>query len=78
MTLHIADPKVVAKIERLAREMGLSEVALVEQAIDKLAVGVDKNEQFRRMKEVLAKFDAIPDRPDAYDPLEWDEFGLPK
>lgn len=78
MTLHIADPKLVAKIERLARETGLSELAIVERAINKFAGGVDKNEQWRRMKDVLARIDAIPDRPDAYDPLEWDEFGLPK
>ena len=78
MTLHIADPMLVAKIERLARETGLSELGVVEQAIDRFAGFADRDEQMHRMKDVLARIDAISDRPDAYDPLEWDEFGLPK
>ena len=30
------------------------------------------------IRAVLADIDRIPDRPDAFDPLQWDELGLPK
>jgi prevent-host-death family protein len=32
----------------------------------------------RRFAAHLKEIDRIPDRPDAFDPLEWDEWGLPK
>lgn len=32
----------------------------------------------RRFASLLAAMDRIPERPDAFDPLEWDERGLPK
>ena len=31
-----------------------------------------------RFNAILAQFDRIPDLPNATDPLEWDEHGLPK
>jgi antitoxin VapB len=31
-----------------------------------------------RMTALLAQLDRIPDRADAYNPLEWDEHGLPR
>jgi antitoxin VapB len=31
-----------------------------------------------RMTALLAQLDRIPDRPDAFDPMAWDEHGLPK
>ena len=37
MALQIANPVVVAKVERLARATGLSKTAVVEKAIDRLA-----------------------------------------
>jgi hypothetical protein len=30
------------------------------------------------MAALLAQLDLIPDRSDAFDPLEWDALGLPK
>jgi antitoxin VapB len=30
------------------------------------------------MAALLAQLDRVPDRPDAFDPLEWDAHGLPK
>jgi len=35
----------------------------------------DKKARFRA---ILAQLDRIPDREDAFDPLEWDEHGLPR
>ena len=38
----------------------------------------DRQDIDRRLAQYLANIDRIPDRPDSYDPLEWDEHGLPK
>jgi antitoxin VapB len=79
MALQIANPIVVDKVERLARSLGLTKTAAVERAVDRLlgetagALPPD-----RRLDALLEQFDRIPDRPDAFDPLEWDERGLPR
>jgi antitoxin VapB len=78
MALQIANPSVVSKVERLARRTGLSKTAAVEQAVDRMlkelaAPGTEST----RMAALLAQLDRIPDRPDATDPLPWDEHGLP-
>ena len=81
MPIQIANPSVVAKIERLAAETGLSKTAAVEKAVDAmLARRPEQSQQDikARFDAILAQLDRIPDRPDAFDPLEWDEFGLPK
>jgi antitoxin VapB len=76
MALQIANPVVVEKVERLARATGLSKTALVERAVDRLAaeLAVDRED---RIDALLAQFDRLPDRPDAFDPLKWDDAGLP-
>jgi len=76
MALRIANPVVVEKVERLARATGLSKTALVERAVDRLAaeLAVDRGD---RIDALLAQFDRLPDRPDAFDPLVWDDAGLP-
>jgi antitoxin VapB len=80
MAVQIANPHVVGKIERLARRLALSKTAAVEKAVDKLLAesGVDTPKVGRSFEALLAQFDRIPDRPDAFDPLSWDEHGLPK
>ena len=79
MALQIANPVVVAKVERLARATGLSKTAVVEKAIDRLAgetaAAADPTE---RMSALLSQLDRIADRPDAFDPLQWDARGLPQ
>ena len=35
-------------------------------------------EPAERFSALLAQLDRIADRPDAFEPLEWDELGLPK
>ncbi|MGE0664982.1 MAG: type II toxin-antitoxin system VapB family antitoxin [Sphingomonadales bacterium] len=79
MPIQIANPVVVEKIERLANETGLTKTAAVEKAVDALLNDKDarKENLRRRVKAVLAEIDSIPDRADAFDPLEWDENGLP-
>lgn len=80
MALQIANPTVVRKIETLARATGLSKTAAVEKAVDRLlaeqnlgATGV-----WERFDAILAQIDQVPDLPNAFDPLEWDEHGLPR
>ncbi len=76
MALQIANPVVVAKVERLARSRGVSKTAVVEQAIDCLARETGASRK-GRMAAILDQLDRIPDRPDAFDPLGWDRAGLP-
>ena len=79
MPLQIANPVVVQKVERLARATGLSKTAAVERAVDRLLQETQSPlDSTQRMAALLEQFDRIPDRPDAFDPLEWDTQGLPK
>ena len=41
-------------------------------------VGEGSREATERFPVLLAQIERIPDRPDACDPLEWDERGLPR
>jgi antitoxin VapB len=78
MALQVAKPAVVAKVERLARAMGLTKTAVVEKAVDRLAGETRRASDRGRIAALLAQLDRIPDRADAFDPLEWDADGLPK
>ncbi len=77
MPLQIANPVVVEKVERLARATGLTKTALVERAVDRLAaeLAVERGD---RIDALLTQFDRLPDRPDAGNPIEWDDAGLPQ
>jgi len=77
MALQIANPIVVAKVERLAKTTGLTKTAIVERAIDRLAAETQGAANPDRLKVLLAQLDQIPDREDAFDPLAWDTQGLP-
>ena len=79
MALQIANPAVVRKVEQLANITGMSKTAAVERAVDRLLSEVGTtSDAAERMAALLAQIDRIPDRPDAFDPLEWDEHGLPR
>jgi len=79
MAVQIANPVVVDKIEKLARITGLSKTAAVEKAIDRfIDQAVDDEGAFARIDALLAQMDRIPDLPVPFDPLEWDERGLPR
>jgi antitoxin VapB len=78
MALQIANPGVVAKVERLAKATGLSKTALVERAVDQLQLEAERmTAPSPRFKSLLKQIDGIPDRVDAVDPLGWDQDGLP-
>jgi antitoxin VapB len=73
MPIQIANPTVVRKVEQLAKLTGLSKTATVEQAVDRLlAETVAPASSADRMAVLLEQIDRIPDRADAFDPLEWD------
>lgn len=81
MALQIANPIVVAKIEKLARATGLSKTAAVEKAVDAMLKEQPPNkiDDFaERFDAILAQMDLVPDVPGPFDPLEWDEIGLPR
>ena len=79
MALQIANPSVVLKVARLAKATGLSKTAVVERAVDRLLSDMaGATDQSQRFAALLKQLDAIPPRTDAFDPLQWDELGLPK
>ncbi|SBT09460.1 conserved hypothetical protein [Candidatus Accumulibacter aalborgensis] len=78
MPLQIANPTVVDKVERLAKATGLSKTAAVEQAVDRLLRDMaGSDDPAAHAEALLAQMDRIPDRSDAFNPLAWDEQGLP-
>jgi hypothetical protein len=79
MALQIANPCVVAKVEKLAKATGLTKTALVERAVDRLQHEIQQPAADQsRLRSLLAQLDRIEDRADTAEPLEWDELGLPK
>jgi antitoxin VapB len=81
MPVQIKKKAVVAKIEALARAIGLSKTAAVEKAVDRLLAEQDNPAPivFRdRFDAILEEFDRIPDLDAAFNPLEWDDRGLPR
>lgn len=80
MALQIANPVVVAKVERLAKATGLSKTAVVERAVDRLLSesGGNASRAAGRLAALLAQLDRIPERTGAAEPLQWDEHGLPR
>ena len=81
MALQIANPAVISKIERLARATGLTKTSVVEKAVDAMLAhqpAGDSSGAGARMDAILAQLDRIPDLPRPFDPLEWDEHGLPR
>lgn len=81
MAIQIANPAVVAKIERLASLTGLSKTAAVEVAVERVLGEAEDisggSSVSLRWSSILEQLHALPDRPDAFDPLQWDENGLP-
>ena len=80
MSIQIANPAVIAKIERLAAATGLNKTAAVERAVDGMLTNRPDNsdDDFEvRALAILAQLDRIPDREDAFEAIEWDDHGLP-
>lgn len=78
MSLQIANPTVVGKVERLAAETGLTKTTAVERAVDLMLTTTEPpRETSDRIAAILRQLDAIPDLPGTGDELEWDSDGLP-
>ena len=67
-------------MEQLAKLTGLSKTATVERAaVDQLlAQTVAPANSAAQMAALLQQIDRLPDRADAFDPLDWDSHGLPQ
>jgi antitoxin VapB len=81
MALQIANPVVVKKIETLSKLTGLTKTATVEKAVDRLLSeqrAPAHADAWERFDAILAQFDQLPKIENPTDPLEWDEFGLPR
>ena len=79
MTIQIASPELVEKIERLAKLTGMTETSAVERAVDLLLSQQSADdEEWRRFDAILEQFDRLPKSERPFDPLEWDEQGLPR
>lgn len=81
MPVQIANPQVVAKIERLSRAAGLGKTAAVEAAVDRMleeVAGPEEADPWAGVDAILAQLRRLPPRPDAFEAVEYDERGLPK
>ncbi len=81
MPVQIANPQVVAKIERLSRATGLGKTAAVEAAVDRMLTEVaagGEDEPWAGFDAVLAQLRRLPRRPDAFEAVEYGPDGLPK
>jgi antitoxin VapB len=81
MSVQIANPRVVAKVEQLARLSGLSKTAAVEKAVDALLREQRPGPQggeWQRLRAILEQIDRVPELPSPVDPFDWDEHGLPQ
>jgi hypothetical protein len=56
----------------------MTKTAVVERAIDRLSAETQTATDPSRMASLLGQLDLVPDRGDRFDPLQWDESGLPK
>jgi antitoxin VapB len=81
MALQIANRAVVEKIEALARATGLTKTAAVAKAVDRLLAEqaiARPDGAWERFDAIVAQIDRVPEVSAGFDPLEWDEHGLPR
>jgi len=78
--LQIANPiAILSKIARLAKRLRPGKAIAVECAVDQLARESHEGATSRNlMNTLLEQLDRIPDQDDGFDPLQWDELGLPR
>lgn len=80
MSVQIANPAVIAKIERLALATGRGKTAAVEAALDRMLAElgeVDAPQVWSTFDAIVAQLHRLPPRADAFEAVAYDEFGLP-
>jgi prevent-host-death family protein len=85
MTIHVNIAEAKAKLSSLVKASLRGEEVVIDRDGKPQvrltpvpeAQQIDREERARRIEELLRKMDAIPDREDWVDPLQWDENGLP-
>jgi antitoxin VapB len=78
MSIQIANPVVVEKVNRLAEALGLSKTALINRALDALLDGQHTVAEPDALDGYFRQFDQLPNRAAPIDPMEWDDLGLPR
>jgi antitoxin VapB len=81
MPVQIANPQVIAKIERLSRLTGLGKTATVEAAVDRMLsefAADSSSDPWAGIDAIVAQLHRIPPRPDNFEAVEYDDMGLPK
>jgi len=81
MPVQIANPQVVAKIERLSRAIGGGKTAAVEAAVDRMLTEMDipaSADPWRGLEALVAEMRRIPPRSDSFDAVPYDDAGLPR
>jgi len=82
MSLQIANPTVIAKVEALAKAAHLTKTAAVEKAVDAMLaaryVEARPQDGWQNFHAILKQIDAVPDQAQPFNAVEWDEEGLPR
>jgi prevent-host-death family protein len=85
MTIHVNIAEAKAKLSSLVKASLRGEEVVIDRdgkpqvRLTPMpeAQQIDREARRRKLEELLARMDAIPDREDWVDPLQWDEHGLP-
>ena len=85
MTIHVNIGEAKARFSELCAAALRGEEVIVQNAgVPKLRLvalpdvaAEERAARRARLDELIEQMHAIPDRPDAFDPHEWDENGLP-
>jgi prevent-host-death family protein len=85
MTIHVNIAEAKAKLSSLVKASLRGEEVVIDRDGKPQvrltpvpeAKAFDREARARKIEELLARMDAIPDREDWVDPLQWDENGLP-
>ena len=85
MTIHVNIAEAKAKLSSLVKASLRGEEVVIDRDGKPQvrltpvpeAKAIDREARRRKLEELLARMDAIPDREDWVDPLQWDENGLP-
>ncbi|HTK73022.1 MAG TPA: type II toxin-antitoxin system prevent-host-death family antitoxin [Croceibacterium sp.] len=86
MTIHVNIAEAKAKLSSLVKASLRGEEVVIDRDGKPQvrltpvpeAQQIDREARVRKIEELLRRMDAIPDREDWVDPLQWDENGLPR